>query len=150
MKKTLLFLLFLFPILIFGQNTTKLTAQEHFEKGMKHFKKERYNKAIVEFDSAIVKDPLYVEPYAYKAFSYYKLKNLEKTKEWCDLTLAVEKGYAEIYNLRGLARHELGDENGACDDWEMAVAYGFNDSFRMLKEFCPERVDKMKGNKKSN
>jgi tetratricopeptide (TPR) repeat protein len=53
--------------------------------------------------------------------------------------LQLQSNYAEVYHLRGLAKYELKDYEGACSDWEKANQLNYSGVIDLIIEFCMEK-----------
>ncbi len=50
--------------------------------------------------------------------------------------LDIEPYNADVYAKKGLARFNLGDQQGACSDWEKAKRYGSYDAIKYIERYC--------------
>ena len=55
-----------------------------------------------------------------------------------DLTkaIAVDHTFNGAFQVRGMAKKELGDLKGACEDWKKAAELGHEDALELLEEHC--------------
>jgi tetratricopeptide (TPR) repeat protein len=70
------------------ENFQKLMAQEYVEIGATYFKNNENEKAISEFDSALIVNPKNTKPMLNKASTYQKMGNTAKFTETIDLCIA--------------------------------------------------------------
>jgi len=65
-----------------------------------------------------------------------KLK--DRKGEIDDYTMAIEykPDYENAYNQRGMARHEIGDVLGCCQDLNQAVKLGCDVAYDNLNAYC--------------
>lgn len=140
-KKNVLFLIIVLviPCLSIGQN-----VKMYLDSGNYYLKNKRYENAISVLNKCIDEDPDEMEAYAFRAFAYYHLEQYKTAMDDCNRALGFHEGYAEMYNLRGLCKDQLGNRQGACNDWQMSYLYGFSDSMRLIKELCSEEDLKAK------
>ena len=95
----------------------------YYHRGIAYFKEAKYDSALLDFDRAFELDPELAIIWMYKGFTYRNLGEL-------DLALDSFSNYiltnpqdtsAYSYILRGKMKYELGDFNGAVEDYDMAV-----------------------------
>jgi SpoVK/Ycf46/Vps4 family AAA+-type ATPase len=89
-------------------------ANDYYEKG-------DYEKAIENYNMAILLNPLFSEAYFNRALSYYQLKNYEKAV--ADYTEASELDPKNpiIFNNKGDAFYRRQDYHGAIKDYDKAI-----------------------------
>jgi tetratricopeptide (TPR) repeat protein len=136
MKKIVLLI---FPVL-FTLYCDAQNAQSYLDSGSYYLNNKRFEDAIISLTKCIETDNEEIEAYAYRAFAFYNMLQFEKAMEDCNKALGINEGYAEMYNLRALCKEQLGNRQGACNDWQTAYYYGFNDALRMIKKFCNQNL----------
>jgi tetratricopeptide (TPR) repeat protein len=80
-------------------------------------RRQAYHQAIDDFSRVIDGQPTNAEAYNYRAVAYFQLKNGYQATLDINQALAHCPDYPEAYINRGMLRHELGDVQGAIDDY---------------------------------
>ncbi|MCK5822058.1 MAG: tetratricopeptide repeat protein [Bacteroidales bacterium] len=92
--------------------------------------------AIKLLDRVIRQSPLSKTALNYRADLYWENMSYDSAmKDWA-MSLDVDPKQAEIYYVRGEARHQLGNLSGACHDWRKALRYGHRKALDMLYKYC--------------
>lgn len=95
-----------------------------------------YKGAIDKFTSAIKLAPNDPDAYVFRGQAKYLLMQYKDALDDFNRAIDIEPSFAEAYDLRGIAKAELGDKTGACEDWIKSYELGFNEAFKLIKEFC--------------
>ena len=95
----------------------------YFHRGISYFKGGLYKKALYDFDRAFELDPDLHIIWMYKGFTYRNMGLLEEALSSFSqyITNNPTDTTAYSYILRGKMKYELGDFNGAIEDYDMAV-----------------------------
>ncbi len=95
----------------------------YFHRGISRFKSGAYEKALEDFDRAFSLDPSLHIIWMYKGFTLRNMGNLEGalTNFSQYITNNPTDTTAYSYILRGKMKYELGDFDGAVEDYDMAV-----------------------------
>ncbi|HSM82764.1 MAG TPA: tetratricopeptide repeat protein [Nodosilinea sp.] len=80
-------------------------------------RREAYQLAIDDFSRLLHSQPHHAEALNYRAVAYFQLRNMYEATLDINRALACRADYAEAYINRGMLRHELGDFQGAIDDY---------------------------------
>ena len=101
-------------------------AKTYYQAGNDYYEKGEYDKAIENYNMAVLLNPVFSEAYFNRALSYYQLKNFEKAI--ADYTKAAELDPHNpfIYNNRGDAYYRLQDYNSAIKDYDKAIQINSN------------------------
>ena len=106
-------------------------------KGLEYFNKADYNKAALEFEKAILINPLEYSYFENAATSNYMQGNLNKALE------QINKVIDEMNPLNGKSEYikalifiRLGDQIGACPLLEISVNNGFSQASSLLSQYC--------------
>ncbi|MEM3422163.1 MAG: AAA family ATPase [Candidatus Bilamarchaeaceae archaeon] len=101
-------------------------AKTYYQLGNDYYEKGDYDKAIENYNMAVLLNPMFSEAYFNRALSYYQLKNFEKSI--ADYTKAAELDPHNpfIYNNRGDAYYRLQDYNSAIKDYDKAIQLNNN------------------------
>src|SRR5687768_2063679 len=105
MKKNLISLLFLLPLVMFGQST----AKEYIKAGVILHDKGDYSGAIENYEKALTAEKGNEEAYYELAFTYIQMKEYEKSIEYADKLIKNKKDYvAKGYHLKGMSLDYMG------------------------------------------
>jgi len=101
-------------------------AKTYYQAGNDYYERGEYDKAIENYNMAVLLNPVFSEAYFNRALSYYQLKNFEKAI--ADYTKAAELDPHNpfIYNNRGDAYYRLQDYNSAIKDYDKAIQINNN------------------------
>ncbi|MGB3310931.1 MAG: tetratricopeptide repeat protein [Nodosilinea sp.] len=80
-------------------------------------RREVYQFAIADFTQLLQSQPHCAEAYNYRAVAYFQLRNTYQATLDINRAIDCQVDYAEAYINRGMLRHELGDFQGAIDDY---------------------------------
>ncbi len=96
-------------------------AGSYYEIANQHYEKGDYEKAIENYNMAILLNPLFSEAYFNRALSYYQLKNYDKSI--ADYTEAAELDPKNpiIFNNKGDAFYRKQDYTSAIKDYDKAI-----------------------------
>jgi len=123
------------------------TPEEFYKRGISNYHLGNYPQAVADFSEAS-KYPPYTNfflTYAYRANARQKMGDFFEALHDFDMAVSLkpaDQNYfsawlTTIYN-RGVAKYNLKDNAGACQDWQTAVQMGFRDigSDQNIKENC--------------
>jgi SpoVK/Ycf46/Vps4 family AAA+-type ATPase/intein/homing endonuclease len=101
-------------------------AKTYYQLGNDYYEKSDYEKAIENYNMAILLNPVFSEAYFNRALSYYQLKNFDKSV--ADYTKAGELDPQNpiIYNNRGDAFYRKQDFQTAVKDYDKAITLNPN------------------------
>lgn len=101
-------------------------AKTYYSSGNDYYERNEYEKAIENYNMAILLNPVFSEAYFNRALSYYQLKNFDKSVS--DYTKAIELDPQNpiIYNNRGDAFYRKQDFQNAVKDYDKAVSLNPN------------------------
>lgn len=121
------------------------TYLEYFKRGIAQFDRGDYYGALADFDRAISADPLQKTflIYAYIGSARFSLGEYQLAEAAYNIgyelkpedPALVKDWYRMLYN-RGLVRHRLKDNEGACADWQLAQIYGIDDAKKLIEKYC--------------
>ena len=80
-------------------------------------RREAYQFAIADFSRLLRDKPHHGEAHNYRAVAYFQLRNYYQATLDINRALECQADYVEAYINRGMLRHELGDFQGAIDDY---------------------------------
>ncbi|NYZ77510.1 tetratricopeptide repeat protein, partial [Candidatus Micrarchaeota archaeon] len=104
-----------------GKKPSPTDAKTYHQLGNDYYEKGDYDRAIENYNMAILLNPVFSEAYFNRALSYYQLKNFEKSVS--DYTKAIELDPHNpiIYNNRGDAYYRKQDFQSAIKDYDKAI-----------------------------
>ncbi len=102
--------------------SSPVDARTYYKTGNDYYEKGDYEKAIENYNMAILLSPIFSEAYFNRALSYYQLKNFEKSVK--DYTKAIELDPKNpiMYNNRGDAFYRKEDFHSAIKDYDKAIS----------------------------
>ncbi len=109
-----------------GRKPNPTDAKTYHQMGNDYYEKGDYDRAIENYNMAILLNPVFSEAYFNRALSYYQLKNFDKSVS--DYTKAVELDPHNpiIYNNRGDAYYRKQDFQSAVKDYDKAISLNPN------------------------
>lgn len=126
---------------------TPQTADDYYRRGVSNYGMANYVQCISDLTEAARTQPYtdFFLTYAYRANARQKLGDFAMAMQDFDRAIMLKPAdqtyysawLTTIYN-RGVAKHNLKDMNGACQDWHTAVQMGFKDleTDNAIKEYC--------------
>lgn len=102
----------------------QLSAEEYFERGLKHQKAGNWEFAIEDYTQAIRLKPDYAFAYNNRGYTYKDQKQYEKAIHDYNEALRVKPDLAEAYNNRGNAYRNLGRYDEAIHDYTRSIEFG--------------------------
>ena len=96
-----------------------------------------YQGALDDFSEAIARDPYFIDAY----FNRGKLKNdnlADYQGAVDDFSKAIEyyPDYGDAFFMRSIAKRNLGDSSGSCDDQKTAISLGYQPPPDLLDTNC--------------
>jgi len=130
------------------KNTDMLSNKDksvrHLNTGNIYYNLKDYQKAIDEFDKAILLNPYDNISYNTRGFVYYYLKEYRRAIDDYDIAILLDPDYSNTYIDRGIAYLKLKEYQRAIDDYNIAIqldpdyAHAYNNrgvAYRKLKEY---------------
>ncbi|MEM2909185.1 MAG: AAA family ATPase [Candidatus Bilamarchaeaceae archaeon] len=104
-----------------GKKPSPTDAKTYYQLGNEYYERGDYDRAIENYNMAILLNPVFSEAYFNRALSYYQLKNFDKSIS--DYTKAAELDPHNpfIYNNRGDAYYRKQDYQSAIKDYDKAI-----------------------------
>ena len=96
-------------------------AKTYYQLGNDYYEKGDYEKAIENYNMAILLTPIFSEAYFNRALSYYQLKNFEKATADYTKSAELDPNNPIIYNNRGDAYYRKQDFQNAVKDYDKAI-----------------------------
>lgn len=110
-------------------NNSKFTSSlsnSHFDKGLLLARSNFLPQAIEEFTQAISLNPLFVEAYVNRGFTYALLKKHDFAIQDYDIALSIDPNLSEAYHNRGLSLEQQGKIHDSFADFQKAIALNPN------------------------
>jgi tetratricopeptide (TPR) repeat protein len=104
-----------------GDNTARLRAKVHFERGRHFFNANRFPEALAALEEAIAEDPEYVRAYTAKANTLALLGRPEEAITICDDIIAKNRTFALAYTTKASALHRAGRPTEAADNYRRGI-----------------------------
>jgi len=107
-----------------------------FFKGQIYFDQGNYLKALELFNKCLSIDQSKAEFFAARANAYLETKTFKYAIQDYGMALDLDPRNPDTYLNRGMARFNLNDKKGACNDWEKSARLGSAKAVQMLNEYC--------------
>jgi len=104
-----------------AEKKSSIDAKTYYQQGNDYYEKGNYDKAIENYNMAILLNPIFSEAYFNRALSYYQLKNFEKSIADYTKSTELDPQNPIIYNNRGDAYYRKQDFNSAIKDYDRAI-----------------------------
>lgn len=101
-------------------------AKRYYELAEDYFDKRDYEKAIENYNMAILLNPLFSEAYFGRALAYYKLKEYDKAIADYTKVIELDPKNPIVYNNRGDVYYRKGDFGTAIKDYDRAIMFNQN------------------------
>ena len=111
-------------------------AEAYNDRAFVRYKNKDFNNALKDCNSAIALFPQFLNAYYNKGIIYLELKKPEIAIKTFDTTLALTNNFYFGYFYRGMAKKEIHDMKGACDDWQQSVNLGFKMAQDTINKYC--------------
>ena len=119
-----------FDEIISSQSLNKSTA--YFLLGEQYYNNKDYNKAIIEFNKAIILDPNYADAYIKCGNAYTWKNDYDRAIYNYNQAIKLNPNYAKAYCFRGTAYSFKKDYDRAIDDYNQAIKLNPN----YAKAYC--------------
>ncbi|MBU0527497.1 MAG: AAA family ATPase [Candidatus Micrarchaeota archaeon] len=101
-------------------------AKTYYQMGNDYYEKGDYDRAIENYNMAILLNPIFSEAYFNRALSYYQLKNFDKSIADYTKSMELDPQNPIIYNNRGDAFYRKQDFQSAVKDYDKAISLNPN------------------------
>jgi tetratricopeptide (TPR) repeat protein len=101
-------------------------AKTYYQIGNDYYEKGDYDRAIENYNMAILLNPVFSEAYFNRALSYYQLKNFDKSIADYTKSMEFDPQNPIIYNNRGDAFYRKQDFQSAVKDYDKAITLNPN------------------------
>ncbi|MBD3210091.1 AAA family ATPase [Candidatus Micrarchaeota archaeon] len=109
-----------------GRKSNPTDAKTYYQMGNEYYEKGDYDKAIENYNMAILLNPVFSEAYFNRALSYYQLKNFDKSISDYTKSMELDPQNPIIYNNRGDAFYRKQDFQSAVKDYDKAISLNPN------------------------
>jgi SpoVK/Ycf46/Vps4 family AAA+-type ATPase len=96
-------------------------ARTYYQLGNDYYEKGDYDRAIQNYNMAILLNPVFSEAFFNRALGYYQLKNFEKSIADYTKSMELDPQNPIIYNNRGDAYYRKQDFQTAIKDYDRAI-----------------------------
>ena len=110
----------------------------YFNRGLAKRKINDYFGAIADYKKAIVINPQYAAAYNNIAFIKRKKEINDNYGAiiYASIAIEIDPNDSNYYLNRGVAKENLGDMKGACDDWRKASSLGNESTAKWVRDQC--------------
>lgn len=108
----------------------------YFYKGNVYQDLGHYDSAIYMYNVAIIKNYQNADSYFYRAESYKAKREFKKALEDYNTAIVLKDSDGYFFSARGNCKYEMGDKEGACEDWDNAGNLGYYEDYDKIKRFC--------------
>ena len=111
-----------------------------FEQANRAFVEKKYPEAIALLNEFIAKKPKFAEAYGHRALAWFYTGRYENSI--LDIDLALKLGLTDrpdLFNLRGVANHQLGRVEDACRDFKLAMEKGDPRAAENFRRYCEKK-----------
>jgi SpoVK/Ycf46/Vps4 family AAA+-type ATPase len=109
-----------------GRKSNPTDAKTYYQLGNEYYEKGDYDKAIENYNMAILLNPVFSEAYFNRALSYYQLKNFDKSISDYTKSMELDPQNPIIFNNRGDAFYRKQDFQSAIKDYDKAISLNPN------------------------
>ncbi len=106
------------------------------KEGFNLFSKKDYRNAIIRFSEIIKKDTSVMIAYEYRGLCFYFLKEYIKSLDDFSNAIRIDPQKGELHNYLGGCYHLLGNDTGACRQFEIGIKLGYSDSKTNYEKYC--------------
>ncbi len=108
-------------IMVDSKKSSSVDAKTYYQLGNDFYEKADYEKAIENYNMAILLNPIFSEAYFNRALCYYQLKNFDKSIVDYSKAAELDPPNSIIYNNRGDAYYRKQDYKEAVKDYDKAI-----------------------------
>jgi len=104
-----------------AKKSNQMDARTYYMLGERYRMNKDYDKAIKQYNMAILLNPVFSEAYFNRAFSYYYIKNYDKAIEDYSKAIELDPNNPIIHNNRGDANYRKGQYKESIKDYDKAI-----------------------------
>lgn len=113
--------------------------EAHYLKAMCNFHYGYEETAHKEMQDILKMDSTYANAQYQVAFYLHETQEYKLALEAFNKLFQLEEPHSDAYIYRGWTRFELGDKEGACDDWAKGVELGDKEAEHDIKKYCHKK-----------
>jgi tetratricopeptide (TPR) repeat protein len=114
----------------------KPEADYYYRKGNALAATGQMEQAIAAYEAAMVIMPDFADLYNNKGNALASLKRFSEAMPAFEKAIALKPEAGNFRCNRGLARHAMGDLQGACADWQQAAVGGYGPAQGLIQQYC--------------
>jgi len=107
----------------------------YINRGLCYLALKKDCSAMTDFTKVIKIDATYPKAYYYRATIYFAQKRYSKALKDLNNALELDVTIPNALTLRGRTKYELGDKEGAFEDFKTAVQIGDKEAKKLLQEY---------------
>jgi tetratricopeptide (TPR) repeat protein len=93
-------------------------------------------KAIADYTRSVILDPTYVSSYVNRGILEMQMGNFDASKQDFETSIKYDPKTGELRRLLGIAKLNLDDKQGACDEFKIAKELGDQIAEKLIDENC--------------
>lgn len=113
-----------------------LYSEAFNDRAFARYRMQKYDEALQDCNKAIHLNPVYLNAFYNKGMIFYETKKYDKAVKALDTTLSLANNFYFGFFYRGMAKKQLNDMKGACEDWQQSVNLGFTMAQDTIKKYC--------------
>lgn len=114
----------------------KPDAEYYFRKGNAIAAAGNMQAAIQAYEAAVAIKPDFPDAYNNKGNALASMQRFKEAIPFFDKALELQPDAPNFRCNRGLAKHGMGDLQGACTDWQQAAMGGYAAANSLVQQFC--------------
>jgi tetratricopeptide (TPR) repeat protein len=111
-------------------------AETYNNRAFAKYRLQEYYSALEDCNKATNLFPQFMNAYYNKGMIFLELKKPETAIKTFDTTLALADNFYFGYFYRGVAKKQMSNMKGACEDWQQSVNLGFNMAQDTINKYC--------------
>ncbi len=108
----------------------------YFNRGNVFTTTNRIENAIADYTHAIQLKSDYSEAFSNRGAAYAYHNQLNESLKDFDKAISLNPKYAEAFFGRGLTKNSMNDKQGACNDWQAALKFGYTNATSTIDMYC--------------
>jgi O-antigen ligase len=113
-----------------------LPFEQTYFAGMNFYNLKNFQEALKCFNQITIKSPEAAIVYARQAYCYYNANEYLKCIGTINKSLKNGNDTPDLYNLRGICYHFIGDNEAACEDFQLAISKGDPNAANNAEGIC--------------
>lgn len=108
----------------------------NYYSGLIYYAQEEMYKALEYVNYALKENTSEADYFLLRGNAYYQSHSYDLADKDFSMVLDLNPKIAEAFFFKGMCRFELGDEKGACQNWEKAFDLHYIDADEYLRKYC--------------